>query len=125
MTEIAAPCAWVGSIAMIGRYISHRVAVGDNIPLESPLTAQLILQQILIRARRLAIDRVIGAHHRSRLALHNSGAECRLVRIHLIVLAHVHIREVARRLRSAVHRIVFWRRDGEIVFGIMPCNPVT
>ena len=47
------------------------------------------------------------------------STECRLIRIHLVVLAHVHIRKVTRRFRPAVHGEMLRRRNGEVILGII------
>src|ERR1039458_7554354 len=99
--------------------IANRSAVGDHISLEAPLPSKLILQQEFIGARRLTVDRVVCAHHRSGFALDDCGAETRLIRVELIVLAHVHVREVARGLRTAVHNKAFGRRNYAVVLRVV------
>ena len=107
------------TIAMVGRDVADGIAVGDDVSLESPLAAQLILQQVLIGACRLAVDRVVGAHDRAGLAFDDGSAERGLVGIDLVVFAHVHIGEVACRLRSAVHGEVLRRGNREVVLRIV------
>ena len=47
------------------------------------------------------------------------GAECGLVGVHLVVLAHVHIGKVPGRLRAAVHGIVLGCCDRAVVLRIV------
>ena len=108
-----------GAIAMIGGNVEDRVAVRYNIALETPLAAQLILQEVLVGACRLAIDGVVGAHDGAGFAFHDGGAESWLVGIDLIVLAHVHIGKVTRGLGSAVHVVVFGCCDGQVIPGVI------
>src|SRR5581483_8611286 len=107
------------AIAMIGCDISDRIAVGNHVSLEAPLPAQLVLKQVLARAGRLPVDRVVSAHHRPGLSFHDRGAEGRLVGIDLIVLTYIDIGKVTRRLRPAVYGEMLWRRDGEVVLGVL------
>ena len=104
---------------MIGGHVANRVAIRNHIPLEAPLAAQLVLQQVLVGACRLAIDCVVCAHHRAGFAFHDGSAECGLVGVDLVVLAYVHIGKVARRLRPAVHGIVLRCRNGQVVLRIV------
>ena len=108
-----------GTIAMIGSNVSDCVTVRDHVPLETPLAAQLILQQVLVCARRFAVDRIVGTHHRPCFAFDHGGAECRFVRVHLVVLADIYIGEVARRFWSAVHSVVLGCRNAEVVLGVI------
>ena len=104
---------------MICGNVSDCVAIGYDVSLETPLAPQLVLQQIFVCACRLPIDRVVGAHHRSSLSFDDSGAECGLIGVHLVVLADVHIGEVTRGLRPAMHGVVLRCRDGEIVLRVV------
>ena len=101
-----APLRLRRAIAVIGGDISDGITVRDHVSLKAPLAAQLVLQQILTRARRLAIDRVVGTHHRPCFTFDHGRAECRFVRVYLIVLANVHVGKVARRFWAAVHSVV-------------------
>src|SRR5690242_1373438 len=51
------------TVAMVGSDVSDGVTVRDHVSLKTPLTAQLVLQQVLIRARGLAVNCVVSAHH--------------------------------------------------------------
>ncbi len=109
--------------------INDRVAVRYHIAAKLPCAAQLILQQESIRTGRLAIDAVVGAHHRFRFALGNGGAERGQVRVLHIVLRYLYIDRVPRRLRPAVHRKMLRRRDDPEILRIIPlqsryeCHP--
>ncbi len=92
---------------MVGGDIAHGVAVRHHVALEAPLAPQLVLQQVLVGARGLAVDGVVGAHHRACFALDDRRPEGRLVGVDLVMPAHVDIREVPCRLRAAVHGEVF------------------
>src|SRR3984885_1772608 len=49
--------------AMIGSNVSNCIAVRNHIALEAPLAAQLVLQQVLVRACWLTVDRVVSTHN--------------------------------------------------------------
>ena len=108
-----------GPIAMIRCDIAHGVAVRNDIALEAPLAPQLVLQKVLVGARRLAVDGVVGAHHRGSLALDNGRAKGRLVGVDLVVPAHVDIGKVTGRLRAAVHGEVFGGGNTQVVLGVV------
>src|SRR5450759_73051 len=93
-------------------------AVGHHVAVELPGAAQRVLQQKGVDTGRLAIDAVVGAHHRTRFALHDRGAERRQVRVFHVVPGGLHVDRVAGGLRTAVHRVVLGRGDGSIVLGI-------
>ena len=105
-------------VMVTGENIRDCAAVGDDISLETPLAAKLILKQELVGASRLTVDRVIGAHHRSGLAFHDGGAETRLISVEFIVPAHIHIRKVPCRFRAAVHIKVLGCGDHAVVLRI-------
>ena len=42
--------------------VGNRIAIGDHVPAESPILAQMLLEQHGVGACRRAVDRVIGAH---------------------------------------------------------------
>jgi len=68
--------------------VANRAAIGDNVTLEAPFAAQLILQQELIGAGGLAVNAVVGAHHAAGLALGNGGAKGGQIGVQLVVLAY-------------------------------------
>ena len=107
------------TVSMVRGNVPDGVAVRDHVSVEAPLAAQLILQQILVGACRLAIDGVIRAHDGTGLPFHDGGAEGRLVGIHFIVFAHVHIGKVPSGFRPAVHGVVLRCSDCKIVVGIV------
>ena len=106
-----------------GENVDHCTAIGNHIALEAPFAAQLILQQKLVRAARLAVDRVVRAHHRSCVAFRYSSAKRRQISIDLIVLAHIHIGHVPRRLRPAMHCEMLRSRNHPVVFRIVALHP--
>ena len=80
---------------MILEDVDDRAAVGDDVALEAPLAAKLILKQELIGAGRLAIDAVVGAHHGAGFAFGDGGAEGGQIGVELVVLADVDVGGVA------------------------------
>ena len=90
------------------RDIAGRSAIGNHIALKMPLVAQVLLQQHWLRARWLAVNRVVGAHHRTR-AGSNCGTECWKVGVLEIMVRDFHIYSVPRWFRAAMHGEVFWR----------------
>ncbi len=89
--------------------VDDRAAVGDDVALEAPLAAELILEQELVGAGGLAVDAVVGAHDGVGLALGDGGAEGGQIGVELVVLADVDVGGVARGLGTAV--------DGEVLGG--------
>ena len=106
-------------VMVTGENIRDCAAVGDDISLETPLAAKLILKQELVGASRLTVDRVIGAHHRPGLAFDHGGAKGRRVGVQLVVAADVHIGKMARWLGARVHGVVLGGGDGQIVVGVL------
>ena len=104
---------------MVAEDVDDRVAVGDDVALKLPFVSQLVLQQELIYARRLSVDAVISAHHRSGLGFGHGCAKCRQICVQLIMFADHHIRVVARAFWPAVDRVMFRRRNDAIVFRIV------
>ena len=93
-----------GTIVVTAKDVAHRATVRNHISLEVPGAAQSMLEQKLVGAGGLAVDRVIRTHDRSRVPFNHRSAKRRHVRVFLIVLTYVNIREVASGLRPAVHR---------------------
>src|SRR5205823_1167432 len=91
----------------------------DYISLEMPGPAQCVLQKELIRAGRLTIDGVVGAHDGTGVAFDNRGAERRRVRVQLVVLADVNVGEMTRGFRPAVNGEMLRRRDNSKIVGIV------
>ena len=87
--------------------VHDRTAVGNHEAIESPRTAQLIVQKKLAGAGRLAVDAVIGAHGGSGVAFDDCGAERREVGIFLVVLGDGYISLVPRGFRPAVNGKMF------------------
>ncbi len=84
-------------------------AVGDDVAVEAPLLPQDVLEEALARRARLAVDAVVGAHHRVGLALLDEGLERGKVGLPEIALARLHVEGVPLRLGAAV--------DGEVLGG--------
>ena len=51
------------TVMMIAEDVAHGFAVGDDVALKVPGATQYVLQQKLTSTCRLAVDRVVGAHH--------------------------------------------------------------
>ncbi len=84
--------------------VLDRVAVGDDVAVETPVLAQDVLQQALARAARLAVDAVVRTHDRIDLRLLHERLERRQVGFVEVALARMHVETVALRLGPAVHR---------------------
>ena len=106
-------------VVVAGEDVDNRAAVGDHVALEAPLAAQLILEQELVGAGGLAVNAVVGAHHRVGLALCHRGAEGGQIGVQFVVLAHHHVCRVARGLRTAVHGKMLGGGDDAIVMRIV------
>src|SRR5690606_20387671 len=98
-------------VVVVAVDVGDRVAVGDHVALEAPGAAQVVLEQQVVGAGRLAVDAVVGAHHRTGAAFHDRGAERRQVGVLQVVAGDVDIGRVAGRLGTAVHRVVLGRGD--------------
>jgi hypothetical protein len=109
---------------MIAEDIDDGVAFGDDIALEPPL-APLGPAAGIFGTGRLPIDAVIGAHDGAGLTLGYRRSEGRQVGLQLVMLAHIHVHEVPRRLRFAVHRKMLRRRDDAIALRIVSLHPGT
>ena len=72
-----------------------------------------------LRARRLAVDAVVGAHERVRAAFANAHLEVRQIALAQIALADDGVERVALRLGAAVHGEMLHRRDGLEVLRIV------
>src|SRR5436190_1811493 len=88
---------------VVSENIANRIAVRDYISLEMPGPTQRMLQQELIRAGRLTIDCVVGAHDGIGMAFDNRSAKCWRVRVQLVMLADVNVGKVTRGFRPAVN----------------------
>ena len=66
--------------------IGNRIAIGDHVPVESPILAQMLLKQHGVGARRRPVDGVVGAHDRIRVTVHDGGAERGEIRVLEIVI---------------------------------------
>ena len=96
-------------MAVLCREIVDRIAVGGDIALETPILAQNLLKQHLVGAIRRMVDGVIGAHDGVCFAFRNQGSKRGKIGVPQVVLAGFDIHLVPRRLRAAVHRVVFGR----------------
>src|SRR5207302_8694628 len=54
---------------MTAKDVGNRAAVGDYVSRKSPIAPQMFVEQRGVCAGGLAIERVIGAHHRLRFTL--------------------------------------------------------
>ncbi len=87
----------IGGVFVVQGYVGHRVAVGDDVTLEIPGPAQMVLEQKVAAAGRLAVDAVIGAHHRTGVAVDDGGAKGRQVGVFQIVGGDEDVGDMARR----------------------------
>ena len=103
--------------------IVHCIAIGDDVAVESPILAQMLFKEHGVRTGGRAVDGVVGAHDRIRMAVHDSGAECRQVRVLKIVIGNIDVEAVARRLRPTVHREMLRRGHQLKVVGVVTLQP--
>ena len=101
----------VGCVVVVGADVGDRVAVGDHVAVEAPGAAQRVLQQQLAGAGRLAVDPVVGAHHRAGATFDHRGAERRQVGVLKVAARDVDVGVVAGGFRAAVHGVVLGRGD--------------
>ena len=105
------------------KYIDHGIAVGYHVAVELPCAAQGVDQQEIAGAGRLAVYPVVGAHDGLRLAFGDGCAECRQVSIFHVMFRDLHINGMPGRLRPAVHRIMFGRRNHAVILRIVALQP--
>ena len=94
-------------------------AVRNDIALEAPGLAQVILHQHRTGAARHAVDGIVHAHHRLNLAFGRGHAERREIGILEVIGAGVDVLAVPVVFGSAVHGKVFRRRDDLVIFGVV------
>ena len=66
---------FVGRIFVRSGNVAHRAAIGHDHAFETPILTQRILHQEGVGAGRLAIDRAVGAHHRTGMTIDHGGAK--------------------------------------------------
>ena len=59
--------------------VAHRAPVAHHVAIEAPFTAKELRQQLAVLGGVLAIEPVVGAHHRPRLAVLHRAFESRIV----------------------------------------------
>src|SRR5262249_26901241 len=94
-------------------------AIGDDVAGESPLLAKRIAQ-FLVGAAGFAIGAVVSAHDGGGFAVDNGGFESGQIGFLQVAFGGGGVKAVTRRLRTAVDREVFWRRDYFEITGIVP-----
>src|SRR3954469_22998791 len=104
---------------VVSENIADRITVRDYVSLKMPSPAQRVLQKELIRAGRLTINGVVGAHDGIGMAFDNRSAKCGSVCVQLVVLADVDIGEVTRGLRPTVNSETLGRRNNSKVVRIV------
>src|SRR6516164_2892056 len=91
--------------------IGNRATIGYYIPPESPISAKVSFQQVVICAGWLSVHRVISAHYGTGLPVYNGHAERRQIGVFHVVLRHRHVDSMAGQLRSAVNCEVLRRSN--------------
>src|SRR5271165_4694785 len=114
---------------MVAVDVDDRLAIRDDISLKMPSSPQLVLQKKLVGTGGLPIDAVVGTHDRAGFPLDYGRAECRQIRVQLIMLAHFDVNRVAGWLGPAVYGVMLGRRNDAIVIRVVTlhtgdkCNP--
>ena len=111
-----------GGVFVIPIDVVHCAAIAHDVALESPLFPQALLQKVCAGAAGYPVHGVIDAHDRIRFALHDGGPERRQIRIDHVGLAHLGVKHMPFRLRTAVHGVVLRRGDDFQVMGIVPLH---
>src|SRR5206468_11748574 len=99
--------------------VVNRIAIGNHIAIELPGAAQLVDEKEVVGACGLAVDAVVGTHHRLGLAFDNRRAECGQIGVFHIVLRGGDVHGVSHGFGAAVHGEVLGRRDDTEVLGIV------
>src|SRR5258708_39413658 len=82
--------------------IGYGPAVRHHIALEPPIVPEMLFEERGVRACRLAVQRVVGAHHGLGVAFGDGGAECGEVSVLHIMARTYDIDRVARAFGTAV-----------------------
>src|SRR3546814_7137685 len=77
----------------------------------SDLAAQIMFEQQVVGARRLAVDPVVGAHDRSGLGLGDRGTESGQIGVDQIVFRDEHVGHMASRFGAAMDVEMLGRGD--------------
>ena len=109
----------VGRVVVAGDDVGDGGAIADDVAVEVPGVAEVILQEHGVGAGGGAVDGVVGAHHGLRVGLRDGGAEGGQVGVFEIVRGDVDVELVAERLGAAVHGVVLGRGDDAEVAGIV------
>ena len=83
--------------------IPYRPAVGDHMPLKSPLAPEDIHQKPFASAARFPVGAVVGAHNRLHVRVLYRGLKGRQIGLPQIFLAHHSVKFVAQSLRPGVY----------------------
>src|SRR5690348_1491506 len=104
---------------MAVEYVGDCAAVGDYVSLKSPIMPQVIFEQGGVGASRLAIERVVGTHHRLCLALDDRCAKRGKICVLHVVRGRLHINAVSRGPRAAMDSEVLGSSHRLQVFGVV------
>ncbi len=95
------------------------IAVGNNVALKAPGSAQMIFQQQIVGAGWLAIDAVIRAHDRSGLRFDDRRPEGRQIGIFQVMGRYEYVGDVAGRFRPRVNGKVLRSRNDVRQVGVV------
>jgi len=116
----------IGRVAMSLKDVGYSAAVGYDIALETPIVPEMLFEERGVRACGLAVQGVLGAHHRLGVAFGDSGTECGEVSVLHIMARSYDIDRVARGFWTAVHGEMLRRGDHlDVVRNRLPCRPAT
>ncbi len=101
----------VGRVVVAGVDVGDGGAVGDDVAVEVPVVAEVLLQEHFVGAGGRTVDGVVGAHDGLRVGLSNGGAEGGQVGVFEVVWGDIDVEFVAERLGSAVHGVVLGGGD--------------
>ncbi len=83
-------------------YVANGLAIGNHISVKTPFLTEDLFQQGWAGAARLAVEPVVGAHHRGCFPLLNAGFEGRQVGFAQVAFIHPRIKMVTIGLRPTV-----------------------
>ena len=101
----------VGRVVMAGEDVGDGGAVGDDVTVEVPGVAEVILEEHGVGAGGGSVDGVVGAHDGLRVGFRDGGAEGGQVGVFEVVRGDVDVGLVAGRLGAGVDGVVFGRGD--------------
>ncbi len=109
----------VRGVVVAGVDVGNGGAIAHDVAVEVPRIAEMVLQKHGVGASRRAVDGVVRAHDGLGVGFGDGGTEGGQVSIFQVVRRNLDIDAMAGGLGTAVHGVVFGRRNDAQVVGIV------